>query len=494
MFESLRKADPKIPCLNLGFPFDQATGGWTYSDIGEMVCTGGLWRTTGISAHGNSFKSAMVLWMLLISIRRYHKATATIYETEGSMDLERIAALAVQAGVPEEWVYAQERLIYTDITEYEHGNIFWSEYKKMISNRTGEYNKPLTSPFLNPANKKPYTFRIPIVGAIDSLSMFGTNSTDLIDEKTERETLGEAGRNMQAMHDGRAKAELLRELPRVTSRNDIYLIMTAHVGEQHQLNPREPLRKQMAFLRQGLKFKGVSEQFKYIPNTVWFADSSTPLVNTGTREPEYPERGVNYNTRDPDLFEVSYFTIRNKGNDSGIVFPLVFSQSEGYLPHLTAYHYVKVQGRKWGLGGNDRNFHFELLPDVNLQRTTVRTELNNNVKLQAAARLTAEMVALKFANHKVWDQYGFETMGEVIKGLKDNGFDLDILLNTRDYWIFNEHEKFEPLPFMSCVDMLRMARGLYKPYWYDAVAEGKEWHSVKRVGQDKVKGLKELKK
>ena len=45
------------------------------------------------------------------------------------------------------------------------------------------------------------------------------------------------------------------------------------------------------------------------------------------------------------------------------------------------------------------------------------------------------------------------------------GYDWDVLLNTRGYWTLNQYS--HPVPYLSTVDLLKMRKGLYKPYWMD---------------------------
>lgn len=44
--------------------------------------------------------------------------------------------------------------------------------------------------------------------------------------------------------------------------------------------------------------------------------------------------------------------------------PIIMSQTEGYLPSLSEFHYCRENG--FGIGGNDRNYFVELVPDITL--------------------------------------------------------------------------------------------------------------------------------
>lgn len=335
--------------------------------------------------------------------------------------------------------------------------------------------------------------KLPTILAMDSVTAARVKALDKEIESKD-EGLGEKGRNMEGMHDGRAKTQMLAELPGLTARNSLYMLMTAHTGEDYQLDPNKPLRKRMQFMRQGLKFRGAGAQFMYIPNTSWLADGSQVLINQSTKEPEYPEKDGIYNVRDADISVVEYVTIRNKGNESGFSLPLIFSQSEGFLPWLSEFHYVKINNR-FGLGGNDRNYYYELMPEEKLGRTTVRDKLRRNEKLRTVAKWTADMCQMQFFDHSRWLELGQPDLAQLYTDIKERGYDWEILYNTRPYWVFEEHAEFEEKPYLSACDLLAMAKGIYHPWWYDAVKAGNDWRTtIKGWKAPKVTEPKEEKK
>lgn len=476
MFGNMKQAESVFPCINVGALIDQATGGFYFGENNEVICNGGLWRVVGIGGLGNSFKTAFLIYQQVTAMARSRRSFGATYETESALMIERIGETAKNLGYPEEMVYDMNRYLFADKSVYPYGNNYWTDFKKSLVENKAANPEIVTTPFLNPRTKEVFRVPRPVIGAIDSFSKFGVEATDKIDEKDAKQSLGESGRNMEAMHDGRAKAQLMGELPGLTAQYNLYMLLTAHVGEEYQLDPMKPVRKQFQFMRQGIKFKGVGEQFKFLTNVLWFADGSEVLINQSTKEPEFPEAGVDYNKKDPDLTCVYYTTIRNKGNSSGQTLPIIFSQGQGLLPSLTEFYYAKKN--KFGFGGNDRNYYYEILPDVKLSRTTVRDKLKEDKTLQKAAHFTSEWCQMRFFHPDKWAAWGTSDLSALYLKIKELGFDWNILFNTRSYWVFKEDEEHEELPYLHAADILRMAKGMYVPKWYEAVKAGKDWRTT----------------
>ena len=153
---------------------------------------------------------------------------------------------------------------------------------------------------------------------------------------------------------------------------------------------------------------------------------------------------------------------RSKSGESGVVIDILVSQSDGVLPHLSQFHYIKNNGR-YGLGGNDRNYFLELLPDVNLSRTTVRTKIDENPKVRRALEITSELAQIE----QYWRNIDPSILckpKQLYEDIKKLGYNWDdILSNTRGWWTINNDT--HPVPFLSTMDLLKMRNGTYKPYW-----------------------------
>jgi len=54
---------------------------------------------------------------------------------------------------------------------------------------------------------------------------------------------------------------------------------------------------------------------------------------------------------------------------------------------------------------------------------------------------------------------------QVYETIKEMGYDWNILLATRGYWLIDQYNP-GTTPFLSTVDLLMMVKGKYHPWWY----------------------------
>ena len=113
------------------------------------------------------------------------------------------------------------------------------------------------------------------------------------------------------------------------------------------------------------------------------------------------------------------------------------------------------------------NYQLIFFPEENLTRTNIRRKLASVPKLQRAVNILSEMLQIKQFKQAWWQDYGCEPE-ELIKGLRDKGYDWDELLSTRGWHSFDENH---PLKELSTIDMLRMLKDEYFPYWMDPVTK-----------------------
>ena len=55
------------------------------------------------------------------------------------------------------------------------------------------------------------------------------------------------------------------------------------------------------------------------------------------------------------------------------------------------------------------------------------------------------------------------TPKELYEDIKKLGYDWNELLDTRGYWTLDQYKN--KVPFLSTVDLLKMRKGIYKPYF-----------------------------
>jgi hypothetical protein len=187
------------------------------------------------------------------------------------------------------------------------------------------------------------------------------------------------------------------------------------------------------------------------------------MINQGTKAPEYPRNADDNTEYDTDLNLVTIRNLRGKSGITGMPTQLIISQSEGVLPSLTEFHYIKEMDR-FGLEGSNVAYALNIYPDCKLSRTTVRGKIDADPKLRRALNITAEICQMGEIHMPIADKF-LCTMKELYDDLKAKGYDWDILLNTRGWWTYDNDQ--HPVPFLSSFDLLRMRAGLYHPYWLE---------------------------
>ena len=451
--------------LNLGCLQDIPTGEYLTGRHGESILNGGFSYVSGTAGRGNVGKSTMMHGQVLTILNRYACINMNAHDTETTLARGRFSGLSRRhSNLRDIDLEDTGRVTFTDNTTMS-GNAWFEATKKFSDSRLNDKKKLLrTTPFLNPKTNENIEIITPYLSELDSLSML---ITDVVEEIYDKNQIGESGANTVALRGAAAKSQMLMQLPSLTGQTGLYMTFSIHVGDKHQLDPYKPPSKTLEYMNNKTGFKNVSENVTFLTNTLWYVMDSRPFLNQKTKLPEFPRNSEDSQEKDTDLQVMSINILRNKGGISGIPFELVWSQREGILTSMSEFWYLRCYDN-YGIGGNDRNYYLELVPDVTLSRTTVRGKIDGNVKLQRALEITSEMCQMKF----LWIDKDnlFITPKELYETLKAKGYDWDVLLDTRGYWVFEEDAANEK-PFLSTMDLLRMAKGLYHPYWLPPLTE-----------------------
>lgn len=456
---------PKVrPLLNLGCLMDIPTGRYLIGAHGESILNGGLSNVEGIGGRGNTFKSMLTHFRKLTVMNRYVRTILQIYDTENTVTSARIGQITYH--MPNLYGTDLEdagRLFITD-SSVMSGNAWFQGLRDFAEDKKKDVkNWMVKTPFIDPKTKAQISSWYPSLFEIDSLSMFLTDSVEKIYSENE---VGDSKANTDSLRSAAAKSQMLMQLPNVAAQAGLYCSMTMHVGDQHQLDPYAPVKKQLTFLKGGVSFKHVPQKTMFLMNNLWYVTGVNVFQNKGTKAPEYP-RDANDNLEgDVDLQLIHVINLRAKSGPTGMPFELILSQAEGVLVGLTEFNFLKNHDR-FGIGGNDRTYFMDLLPELNLSRTTVRKKIEDSAALQRVLEITSEMCQMRL----FWDDEEgvFCTPKELYDDLKAMGYDWDVLLNTRGYWVYSDDEA-DALPFLSTMDLMRMRKGLYHPWWHPPVA------------------------
>lgn len=466
--------------LNIGAGLDVPTGNYVTGQYGDMVLNGGLSQLTGIAAVPNTFKSTIQLYMLLCALERIltgimahndkakkpfaHQTSCQGYDTEVNMQVEGLLRLIYRFKLLVEMdAYRSGIISVSDAGNY-MGDAYYDlvkEFRRMKTKMVNELMVPTA--FYNHFKGELLQIILPTFEYIDSFSRFDTQDVDDIRQKN---SLGDSAANAQHLRQNLTKTAYLVEQPAAVAQAGVYLSMVAHVGETSTMgqNPMAaPLPKKLQDLPTGLKLKMVPDQFLFLTHNCWYITPARPMINQDTKEVRYPRDSNDNNYLDPDLKTVTMVQLRGKNGMTGVKIPIVISQQEGLLPHLSNFNYLKEHDvRGFGFNGNNVHYELDLMPGVKMGRTTVRGKLDSNPALCRAMEFTAEL--RQIIDYKYYQYKDLLcTPAELFKDIQAAGYDWDELLATRGWHTVFDSDVDQKR--LTTLDLLRMRKGLYKPYW-----------------------------
>lgn len=470
---SLNQPFTQIPSvkvlINVGALLDIPTGTYHKGIHRESILNGGLGGVTGVVGIGNNFKSTILHYMMLSAAERIDCMSETsmgTYDTETNIHESHLSSFLKRfPGLDKPDIFLNGKWNVTDKVQY-HANEWYEVLRDFLKSKQKDVKKHMRkTPFLNRDNVTLLEIPTPTFGEVDSLTMFEPENVAKMQEEHE---LGDSGANTIHMRQGAAKTRFLMELPGLCGAAYHYMLITAHVGKKIEMasGPMGPApTKHLQYLKNGDVIKGVTEKFFFLMNCCYNSYNAAPLINQGTKATEYP-RNPNDNLRlDTDLNEVTLRVLRSKAGPSGMTIPLIVSQSEGVLPSLTEFHYLR-ESKGYGMQGAEFKI-LDLLPDVKVSRNTVRSKIDALPELRRALTITAEMLQMTELWHHL-EEGLLCTPKELYDDLKALGFDWNVLLATRGWWTLDNDK--HPIPYLSTMCLLRMRlpkdhKNHYFPYW-----------------------------
>lgn len=447
--------------INVGALMDIPNGRFMRGKHGQMILNGGLGFLTGVVGIGNNFKSTIMHYLMVTAAARMGGGTGIYtYDTEINIHEWHLSRMAQSNPLFKgEDILESGRWKITDKTQY-HGDEWYDVVKDFMNMKIKEKAKySITTPFLD-RDGELLKIITPTLLEVDSMSEFVTQ--DVIKMQDDN-SLGESGANTVSMRQGLQKNRFLMEIPALSGASYTYVAMTAHLGSEFNMDPRNPAPKKLAHLPQGVKLKGVPEKFTFVMNNCYNPYNAAKFQNDTTKAPEYPRDSDDDLKGDTDLNEVSIRQLRSKSGASGMNLKLVISQQEGVLSTLSEFHFIKEE-KRWGLEGTLQNYYLVFCPTISLSRTTIRRKLDAHPELVRGINLAAEMLQITYLWHDIRPEY-LCTPKELYDDLIAMGYDWKVLLdNTRGWWapegIHNDIKE------LSTFDFMRMRTGEYIPYWF----------------------------
>lgn len=473
---SMFKSAPSLrPMWNIGGLFDVQTGRYYTGKHGESILCAGLNHFTGVAGLPNMFKTVISLFQLGSVMNRVSLAVMMAHDSENTLSPGRIAGVFRQfLALRDIDLVTAGRLLFTDATVYT-GNEWWNAMREYAESRRNDKSIMITTPFIDEATGENIRIPSPTLAFLDSLSGL---QTDGVMDMYEKGDVGSKDLNMVAMKGAGAKSQLIDQVTQVTGGSGLNILMTAHVGQEYQLDMYKPNIKRLKFLKGDLKLKKVPENFSFLTANCWYCVSLSPMLDS-EKMPEFPRDEDDDLKGDTDLINIVMVNLRGKSGPSGIPFEVVVSQSEGFKPELSEFVYCKgydyygISDKDGNKAKGKPNFRLDLYPSVNMTRKTARSLLENDPFMARAINITAEMCMMQNLWHdEKYPHHLVCTPKQLREDIEKRGYDWNILLNTRGFWLPLEEEGlYSELPFLSTMDLLKMRVGEYHPYWYDKVAK-----------------------
>lgn len=445
--------------INIGALMDIPTGAYLRGKHGESILNGGLGFLSGVVGIGNNFKSTIMHYMGITTLARTGgNSGMSTYDTEVNIHEWHLRSMAtINPLFNGEDILESGRWQITDKTVYT-GDQWYDIVKDFMNDKIKQKVKySMDTPFLD-RDGNYLKILTPTVLEVDSMSEFVTQDVMKMQDEN---SLGESGANMVSMRQGMQKNRFLMEIPSLSGASYTYILMSAHIGAEFSMDPRNPPPKKLQHLKGGVKLKGVPEKFTFVMNNCWHCYNAAPLMNDSTKAPEYPRDSDDDMKGDTDLNEVTVRQLRSKSGPSGMALKLIVSQQEGVLPSLSEFHFIKDE-KRWGLEGNVQNYTLAFCPDIALSRTAIRRKIDAHPELCRGLNLAAEMLQIAYFWHDVDPEY-LCTPKELYDDLIKMGYKWDVLLATRGWWA--PEGVHTDIPFLSTMDFLRMRTGEYIPYW-----------------------------
>lgn len=436
--------------------------------MGETIINGGLPQYLGIIGSVNNYKSTIAHYIVCSAMAKIVKSQYPSFietlDTEMSIKPSRLKSLA--ANVSEDLIPHIESGSWRVSNASSISTNDWvAKFEDYVDKKEKDKNLDIEiDPFNDNYTNKTVVNKIPTFLEIDTISKF-TNEKAL--DKLSDNDLDSSDTNTVFMNIGMFKKKFLLPLPRNLSRANIYAVLTAHVAEKIDMvtGPAMYVRpsKQLQFLKGGDEIEGGTKEFKQTTSLMLQAHTAKLLSNKATKQAEYP--ADENDKSETDLNVVMLTVLRNKSGQSGISIPIVVSQSQGVLPTLTEFHYLKEVG-KFGMEGNDRVYCMELYPEVKLQRTTVRKKIDSDPLLRRAINITSELFQMIMLRSEYKDSKYIINPKELYEKIKSMGYDWNKLLDTRGYWLIDQYDLEIDKPFLSTPDLVNMYFEDYHPWWY----------------------------
>lgn len=459
IFNRTKNDDYKLFYLQTGTSLDIATGMFQegisnydyFKNNNQWYLNGGVSPTFSIVGKTQTYKSAILISYLSRILKLYKDATCVVYDTEFAIaGKERIISLSNELDN-----YSEENpksklgdIILEDNNSMNMDDFF--EFIISIAEERYKHKKDyiIESPFINPITNKPYLTIIPFIILIDSFSMMSNSKES---ELYKNHKLSDSETNMVYMNDNKDKSKFMRQIPILSKKGGIHVMISAHLGKKFNLNPFGDKSKDFQYMKASSTIKNVGSQFGFLTNTLIETISPKTLLDTNKHCYYISEYG---NSPDTELNQVKLSVCRCKNNISGTIFSNIVSQYFGILNGVTNFQEIKQY--KEGITGKNK-IVLELYDKISVSRNSLRSELKDNYEYYRALEIISQMLYIKYTwlmSNKTLLHLKDLDMSEITNRLKNNKKILiSDILNSRGTWTY---DKKDPRKYLSIFDILQL--------------------------------------
>jgi len=467
---NIEKAPSMFTNINIGGGRDISTGYYVEGKHGESLLNGGFAPITGYAGIAQAGKSTVMYHDLFTAAARVFAATDMIkidpYDTEQTSNDARLQTYANNTTLGDITDFILDGHITPCNRATMAGEKFFSSWFKF--NRDKEaLMKKIDTPFIDRDGESLFQQRVDSFGTCDSLSEFGTSADQKIKDTTD---VDDALRNTAPAHVGRARSQILSHLSTSCQQANARICLTAHVEPVLEISSgrksfKKPLEDYLLPTLGGkLNIRGVSRKFFYLINNFWLLSEPKLLLNKDTGFTKYPRSTDDKHLYDPDLKIVTITQHRGKSNISGVVVPVVYSQTEGVQNTLSEWYYLNEMCKGYGIKRGGAWYTLELYPEKKFQNNSLRQLIEDDPLFCRAVEITNELAQMK----NMWRPSATNNLhlhvspSELLEKLKGK-WDWNELLKTRGWWMY-DNDNLDP-PFLSTMDMIKMSHELYTPFW-----------------------------
>lgn len=473
--EDFLPAKELIIGYNIGAGLDIPNAVWVKGVNGNTVMSGGAYHIMAIAGEGNTFKTTVSHYGMLTVSARYNSGDQMVLDTELIYDSNRQTKLAASipewGGINPSYLDDESRVGSARIRVLDGTMHLGEFYDKLhdhvydVKMKAGKSSKG-TTPFLD-RDGKPIIAQFPTGIGMDSISSVRVKQQDKMLEEHE---VGDSKTNTYDLTGGRIKAQFLSDIIPLTSKGNLLMWITAHVGKKFDMTGRGMLVKDMAFMAPDEKLSRCPDRLNFYSNILYHFRKCAPMYNSSSdKTPKYSKNKNDRFRDNTDLMELYGVAVRCKRGVSGIPFKMAASQTDGVLGPLTEFHTFNASEihKKYGIGDpNSRSSYLELLPETKYMRTTVRELLVQDHAFRVATTITCEIYQMFTYWH---DERVFQLVEpkELYRKLTADGWDLPWLFSiAHTFWVHAEDNC--PWYELSTMDVINMYHGTYHPYWLEA--------------------------